>query len=266
MGGGVSLSARPLQGRRVLLTRRSAQASTLKESLTALGATVLEAPTIDVVPPDDFGPLDAALRGLAAFDWVLFTSANAVRFVADRMRAVEVDPKDLSTRRIGSVGPATTRALNECFPGIHPPIEPAADFRAEGLADALRDLRGLRVLLPTSDRARDALPKALCAQGARVEVVLAYKTVTSGETQDQLAAWLDLGVDLAVFASPSAVQGFVDALGERARGVPAAVIGPVTELAARGAGLEVRAVASPSTTEGLVSAILASAQPSHGQG
>jgi uroporphyrinogen-III synthase len=137
-------------------------------------------------------------------------------------------------------------------------VEPASDQTAEGLADALaaQGAAGRRVFLPLSDRARDALAARLRAAGAAVDCVVAYRTLVNagtGEIPELLAA----GVDLAVFASPSAVEGLMAAAGTQARTVPAVVIGPTTAAAARQAGLDVVAVASPSTVVGLKEAILA---------
>jgi uroporphyrinogen-III synthase len=239
-----------------VVTRRPEQAAVLVQRLEEMGATVIAAPTLDVVPPQDTGPLDAALRDLAGFAWVVFTSANASRAVRERMDALGLAPAALAAR-VASVGPATSRAVLEHFPGLRVEVEPDGDYRAEGLLKALgtRDLAGRRVLLPVSDRARDVLASGLAGRGALVSVVEAYRTVASGSGEALRAELAGGVVDLVVFASPSAVEGFVASLGDRAAGHRAAVIGPVTEESARKAGLEVVVVASPSTTEGLLGAL-----------
>ena len=248
---------RRLAGRRILVTRRPEQASSLTRRLEAQGATVVEAATIQVVAPEDTRPLDAALLRLHRYHWLLFTSANAVRFVAERLKALGREPRAaLEGLRIGSVGPSTTEAFRARFPAAAPPLEPASEFRAEGLLAALgAEVAGQAFLLPTSDRAGDTLPQTLTARGARVDVVIAYRTVPAPALAGRLAEALAEGLDLVTFASPSAVDGFVSAAGKRARGLPAAVIGPVTDAAARAAGLDVRVTATPSTAEGLVTAI-----------
>ena len=132
---------------------------------------------------------------------------------------------------------------------------PATDFRGAGLVTAFASepLDGKRILLPVSDRAAETVERGLSARGARVDRVIAYRTVaTSGEG---LAQRLRAGVDVAVFASPSAVEAFVGAAGAPGRAVPAAAIGPNTSEAARAAGLTVLAVAQPSTVEGLLAAL-----------
>jgi uroporphyrinogen-III synthase len=133
-------------------------------------------------------------------------------------------------------------------------LEPKQDFRAEVLAAAFADrsLAGKRILVPTSTAARDELPDGLRRLGAQVEVVAAYATIEPPGLDAAVARCLDEGFDLALFASPSAVEAFARAAGERASGLPVAVIGPTTEAAARARGLDVRGVASPSTVEALV--------------
>jgi uroporphyrinogen III methyltransferase/synthase len=249
---------RPLAGRRILVTRRPDQASSLADGLRRLGAVVLEIPAIEVAPPEDSSPLDEALRGLDRYRWLLFTSANAVRAVRDRLSALGLEP-DPARRgvRVASVGSSTSEAYATSFGGTVD-LQPASDFRAEGLIEAFVpiDVTGRRLLLPTSDRARDVLPQALRGRGAVVDVVVAYRTVSPPGLAERLGEHLVAGVHLATFASSSAVESFVSAAGDRARGLPAAVIGPVTEKTARAAGFDVQVVASPSTAEGLIAAIV----------
>jgi uroporphyrinogen-III synthase len=248
----------PLAGRRILVTRRPRQASALADGLRRLGAVVVEVPAIDVVRPEDTSPLDHALRGLGRYQWLLLTSANAVAAVHDRLTALGLDRDPAAGGvRVASVGASTSEAFLSRF-GHAVDLQPTSDFRAEGLAEAFTsvDVTGLRFLLPTSDRARDVLPRALRVRGAEVDVVVAYRTVAAPGLAERLAKELDAGLDLATFASPSAVESFVAAAGSRAGGVPAAVIGPSTAQAARAGGIEVRVVAEPSTVEGLLTAVV----------
>jgi uroporphyrinogen-III synthase len=244
-----------LQGRRLVVTRQRSQAGSLVERLRALGASVIEVPAIEIVAPADLGPLDAALDALDRYDWVVITSANAVNAVLSRLTVLGRYPK-LSgpARRVASVGPATTAALKASFPEDRAVLEPKADFRATGLLGAFSQerLRGRRVLLPAATEAREELPLGLREMGAVVDVVAAYSTVEPPGLGEAVRRSLDQGFDLALFASPSAVEAFTRSAGERAKGLPAAVIGPTTEAAARAAGLDVRGVASPSTLEALV--------------
>jgi uroporphyrinogen III methyltransferase/synthase len=241
----------PLAGRRFVVTRRPEQAGGLAALLRAAGAEVLEVPAIAIAPPEDASALDAALAGLDRFDWVVFTSANAVQAVAGRPARPAHWP------RLASVGPATSRALEQAL-GRGPDLVPEADFRAEGLAAAFvrAGVAGRRVLLPVSDRARETLEAALRAAGAEVTRVVAYRTVAPADAVGALAAALAGGVDLVLFASPSAAENVALALGPGARLPACAVIGPVTEAAAHSAGFDVAVVAQPSTAEGLVASLV----------
>lgn len=247
-----------LAGRRIVVTRRAGQGSTLVDLLQARGATVVEVPAIEIVPPDDPGPLDDALSHLERYRWLVLTSANAVHAVLGRIAVLGLEPR-LTARgaRLASVGPATTAALRASFPADRVALEPPSDHRAAALAEAFvaQGLRGARVLLPSSSRAREELPAALAALGADVEIVTAYRTIEPPGLQARVDACLAEGFDLVAFASPSAVEAFASAVGPRAAGLRAAAIGPTTALAARGAGFDVRATARPSTAEGLVEAV-----------
>jgi uroporphyrinogen-III synthase len=244
------LTAGALRGRRVLVTRRWPE---LTAALAAAGAIAHEVPLVEVRPPSDPDPLDQALRGLRRYQWLVFTSANAVEAVAARLAALGVTLEP--GIRLASVGPATTEAIDHAWPGTEVAIAPATDFRAAGLVSAFaaEPLDGTRILLPVSDRAADTMADGLSARGAEVDRVIAYRTVATGG--EGLAPRLRAGVDVAVFASPSAVEAFVRAAGDESRAVRAAVIGPTTAEAARAAGLSVLAIAHPSTVEGLLAAL-----------
>jgi len=239
-----------LAGRRFLVTRRPEQSGGLVARLREAGAEVLEVPAIAVAPPADSSGLDAAAAQLERFDWIAFTSANAVQALAQRRPAPAPWP------RLASVGPATSRAIEQAL-GRGPDLVPESDFRAEGLAAAFagRGVAGARVLLPLSDRARDTLETALRAAGADVVRVEAYRTLAPPGAAGSLAAAFRRGFDLALFASPSAVENVAALLEDKARGLACAVIGPVTEAAARSAGFDVRVVADPSTADGLVASL-----------
>jgi uroporphyrinogen III methyltransferase/synthase len=225
------------------------------ELLEARGASVVEVPAIDIVPPPDWTPLDRALLALERYEWVVLTSANAVPALVGRIAVLGLEPR-LSARgaRLASVGPATTAALEASFPEDRVTLEPRGDFRAAALIEAFarRGVKSSRILVPASTRARRELAEGLRALGAEVDVVGAYATVVPPGLAGAVRGCIDEGFDLALFASPSAVEAFANAAGDRTRGLAVAVIGATTEAAARSAGLDVRGVASPSTTEGLV--------------
>jgi uroporphyrinogen-III synthase len=215
---------------------------------------VLEVPAIEIGPAPDPRPLDAALQALDRYDWVVVTSPNAVGALVSRLTVLGLFPRLGGARtRLASVGPATTVALRASFPEDRVALEPRHDHRAAGLlaAFASHDLVGKRVLMPTSTAAREELPEGLRARGALVDLVTAYATLQPPGLDAAVAECLRQGFDLALFASPSAVEAFAQAAGD-SRGIPAAVIGPTTEATARACGFDVRGVASPSTVEALV--------------
>lgn len=246
----------PLTGRRILVTRRPEQSASLTEPLRALGATVLELPLIEIRPPLDCGPLDRALSRLSEYDWLVFTSSNAAEAVAERRAVLGLVG---ALPKVAVVGPATRDALGSAFGGLTPDLEPAQEHRAEGLLHAFAswDLSGRKVLLPLSARARDTLASGLGDRGALVDTVIAYRTEQPQGLGEELRTLLDRGLDLVVLASPSAVEGLA-AAGPDLAGVRVAVIGPVTEEAARRAGCDVVVVAKPSTAAGLLAAIVSS--------
>jgi uroporphyrinogen III methyltransferase / synthase len=253
---------RSLAERRILLTRRPDQSEPLARRLADLGATVVFAPAIEVGAPEDQGPLDEALRDLDQYEWLVFTSPNAVAAVKARLEAL--GQYGLPTGlKVASVGRTTSEAAMEAFRECPVALAPADDYRAEGLVEAFAklDLPPRRVLLPVSDLSRPTLAEGLRALGATVDQRVAYRTSTPEDLASRLQQTLASGIDLVLFASPSAVQGFVDVLGAGAAGLPAVAIGPTTAASARLAGMQILAVADPSTVEGLVVASIRALEP-----
>jgi uroporphyrinogen-III synthase len=256
------VSGRPLEGRRILLTRRPDQAEPLANRLVSLGATVVLTPAIEIGPPEDPAPIDEALRHLDRYEWLVFTSANAVDSVKARLEAH--DRKTLPPAlKVACVGRTTSQATQGAFRDCQVALAPADDYGAEGLIEAFAKLGVTlgRVLLPVSDLSRPALPEGLRALGATVDQPIAYRTSTPEDLALRLHEALSPGIDLVLFASPSAVQGFADVLGEGAAGLPAVAIGPTTAASARLAGMQIVAVADPSTVEGLVAATVRALTP-----
>jgi uroporphyrinogen III methyltransferase/synthase len=248
----------PLFGRRVVVTRASAQASGLRDALAAQGAEVLELPALRVEPLDP-APLAAAVRRLADYEWVVLTSQNAVALLWEALRAAGLDARALAGLRVACVGAATSDAL--LARGLAADVVPAR-FVAEAVLDALAaraDVRGARVLYVAAEGARAVLPDGMRALGCTVDVVAAYRTVPDGEGAEALQAALERGdVDAVTLASASAVRGYVDAVGvDLARRAPAVTIGPVTSDAARAASIPVAAQATTATIDALVAAVVA---------
>jgi uroporphyrinogen III methyltransferase / synthase len=254
--------AKPLFGRRVLVTRAREQASALAEALREEGAEPVEFPTIAVRPPGSWADLDAALARAAAYDWIVFTSPNAVRSVVERLRAAGRDVRALGGARLCAVGPATAAALEAL--GLAVAVVPP-EYRAEAVTAALdrEDLEGRRVLFPCAEQARDVVPKALAARGARVDVATAYRTVPPEGGAAGVRAMLEEGrLDAVTFTSGSTVRNLVEMLGRDdaprlLAGTLVAAIGPVTAEAAAAAGVRVDLVAEAATIPALVRALAA---------
>src|SRR5208283_1641619 len=175
----------PLFGRRIVNTRPKGQADALSSRLKALGADVIEIPTIEIQPAADYGPLDRALGELASYDWLIFTSANGVRCFVERLDASTADLRALRAR-ICAIGPATRAAIE----ALHLKVDlMGREYVAEGLLEAFSayDLAGTRVLLPRAAVARDLVPVELERRGAQVDVVEAYRTVTPENAAAQAA-------------------------------------------------------------------------------
>jgi len=247
--------ARPLEGRTVLVTRPAEQAEGLRAALEALGATVHAVPVIRVLPPQDPQPLRQAAATLHAYDWVVFTSRNGVRALAQWTG--RGDARWPAGLRVACIGPATAQAARQLGWPVH--LQPAR-YVAESLVDSFRQqgVRGARVLVVRAQEARDVLPEGLRGLGARVEVVAAYRTEPAYNEAERLQQVLRRGVDLAAFASPSAVSAAVRLCGgvDLLRSVPVVCIGPVTASAAGRAGLQVVGIAHTYTQEGLVEAVV----------
>ena len=245
---------RPLAGRRVLVTRSAGQSAGLVERLRARGAEVVEVPMVSISSPDDPRPFHEALRSLDGDDWLLLTSANAVHALADAIRQAGVILP--ATVRLASAGPATADAIHSLFPDRAITAQATSAYGSEGLARALSliDVTGARMLFPVSDRSPAVLAAALRTRGARVDVVIAYRTTVPMGVGERLRAALAAGLDAVTFASPSAVETFGQLTGAGC-GVPVVVLGPSTDSAARIAGLTVAGMADTATDEGLAAAV-----------
>jgi uroporphyrinogen III methyltransferase/synthase len=248
---------RPLFGKRIVVTRATQQAPILSEKLRELGADAIEMPATQIARLD-LGPLRNSIDRISDYDWLIFTSQNAVAIFWEQLLGRGKDSRALAGLKIAAVGPATAGALLEH--GITVDVIPQR-FVAEGLLETIRerdDVSRSKVLYITAEGARDVLPSGLREMGAELAIIEAYRTIPDGEGAATLARAIEAGkVDLATFTSASAVRGYIDAVGEDlALKVPAASIGPQTSDALREAGIEVEAEAEESTIDGLVSAVL----------
>ena len=252
--------ARPLFGRRIVVTRAREQASEFKSILTDLGAHCLEFPTIAIEPPPSWEPLDTAIAHLASYDWVIFTSVNGVRCFMERLRLAGRDVRGLHGVRLAAIGPKTAEALEHV--GICPDLVPG-EYRAEAILEGLSggEIKGKRFLLPRAMVARDVLPETLRQWGAEIDVVPAYKTVLPRERSAAMLERLRSGeIDCLTFTSSSTVSNFfslfeAETLLPLLQRVCIACIGPVTAKTAEEHGLRVEIMPSQYTIAGLAQAI-----------
>ena len=276
-----TVKALALQDRHILVTRTREQASALSERLRSLGAIPIEFPTIRIMAPENWEPLDNALRRLCAngYDWLVFTSANGVNICFDRLSTLEYSAHDIGNARVAAIGPATAASLARH--GITADIVPD-EYIAESVAAALiedarekgQSLQGKRILLARAAEARKVLVAELQQAGAIVDEVAAYRTVpvaTNDERGREIVRLLqNRQLDIITFTSSSTVRNFMlwliqcepgfanEFIGLVARQAQPKIasIGPITSQTAREFGLDVHIEAREFTIDGLVNAII----------
>jgi len=255
---------RPLFGQCIVVTRTRQQASDLRCRLEELGAVVLEAPTIELVPPADWSTVDDAIRDIGRYDWLVLTSANGATALEERLAKMALDGRHLAGVKIAAIGDATAAALRQRL-GVRVDLVPPR-YVAESLAQAMIDterVEGKRLLLLCADIARPALPKLLEAAGAQVTELIVYQTKRVEALPEKVVAVLRGGeVDWVTFTSSSTVNNMVGLLGDD-RGllekVKIASIGPITSQSIRDWNLEPTVEACTSNIEGLVDALMGAA-------
>ena len=252
------MSSLPLAGRRVLVTRAAHQAGKLSEGLRALGAEAVEVPVLEIRPPASYEALDAALRQLDGYDWLILTSANTVRALEERAAALQVRLEAGASMKVAAIGEATVTAARKA--GLAVALIPER-YVAESLISGLGDaVAGCRVLLARAAVARDVIPDALRAGGAAVDVVDAYRNVVPEDAPEQLRSVLAAGIDAVTFTSSSSVTHLAEAaraagIGFPFAGVAAISIGPITSRTLRELGWEPAAEAGVSDVPGLIEAV-----------
>ena len=250
---------------KVLITRPRTQSSSFGEALQSAGFEPIYFPVIEIRPVENNTELDNAIKNLAKYDWVVFTSVNAVNVVFGLpVGATRHDPQahwekqDGSPLRIAAIGPKTEDALRKH--NIEPDFVPE-EYIAEAILLGLGDLRGKWVLLPRAEIARQGLPEAILKAGGIAHEIVVYQTLPAEVDMDGLNA-LKSGVDVVTFTSASTVENFVAMMRQNKLdplNLPNnplfACIGPITEQAARDEGLSNLVVAKEYTTEGLIEVI-----------
>jgi uroporphyrinogen III methyltransferase/synthase len=254
---------KPLFGKRVLVTRTKEQAKAFSELLIDQGAQPVEMPAIDIIDPDSYENIDRAFERLESgkgYDWVIFTSANGVKYFIKRMKALNKDIRVLAGAKIAAIGPATAKAVKKLLIKVN--LTPK-EFVAEGLLSEFESegVQGKSFLIPRALVARDVLPDTLREMGAEVDVAEVYQTVLGAEAGDMLRQMIiDKEIDIATFTSPSTVTNFIKQVGpdykELVEGIKVASVGPITADAIRDAGLSVDIMAKEYTVPGLVQAIV----------
>jgi uroporphyrinogen III methyltransferase/synthase len=253
--------SKPLFGRRIVVTRSRDQASAFVEMLIDRGATTIEFPTIDVVPPASWDELDRAINTVETYSWLIFTSANAVRFFMDRLRSLGKDLRTLKGVNICTIGPKTAETLGQY--GLRADLVPS-EFKAEGVLAALGGVRvkGRKFLIPRAKVAREVIPDKLRELGADVTVATAYENVKpSADIERARKLFEEKKIAVVTFTSSSTVHNFVEILGRKEYkslldGVAVASIGPVTAKTAEEYGMKTDVMPEEYTIPALVDAIV----------
>ena len=247
-------SSLPLAGQTVMVTRPGGDGDALAKMLRELGAEVLHQPVIRISDPPDWGPVDAALNRLSEFDWIVFSSANGVKYVLERLMLIGGDFDQLRRAKLAAIGPATSDALlrHRLLADVIPP-----EFRAEALAESLSgQASGKRFLLVRASRGREILAEQLRLAGAVVEQVVAYTSSDVAQPNPEIAEMLVAGrIDWITVTSSSIARALVSLFGEKLRQSKLASISPVTSATLKELGYEPIVEAEQYTMPGLVAAI-----------
>ncbi len=257
------MTSLPLHGRRVLVTRAAHQAGKLSEGLRLFGAVPVEVPVLEIRPPASFEPLDAALRQLDSYDWLILTSANSVRALEERAAAMGVPFAQCASLKVAAVGSGTAKAAQDADLILtFVPESYVAESLVEGiLAGLLNRATKQRILLARAAVARDVIPDALRAAGAVVDVVDAYRNVLPEAAPEQLRRALAEGIDAVTFTSSSSAAHLAEAASKGGitwpfAGIPAVSIGPITSQTLHTLGWEPAMEANPSDISGLIAAVV----------
>jgi uroporphyrinogen-III synthase len=260
----MSSASTPLRNLTILVACSAGKMFELASGLRAMGGTILPFPVIDIQEIDDKHLLDQALSSLREYSWILFTSANGVRFFMQRAREHTLDLNGRNMPKLCAIGPATAAELKEF--GCEASLIPES-YQAEGVLEALekyhggiRNLAGKRVLLPRAKEARELLPQSLISAGVTVDVVPCYQTVKGSIDDAVLRQLKDKAPDLMVFTSSSTIRNLMETLGpEEGKRLlcrsTVAVLGPVTGNTARSFGKNAEIVPRENTIPALMEAI-----------
>lgn len=263
----------PLFGHRILVTREHSGGF---ERLEELGAEIIELPTIDIQPPTSYDELDQAIGRIDSYNWIVFTSANGIKYFLKRFFELDRDIRDLRGLKVCAIGSKTAEEIKRY--GIKVDLIPE-EFRAEGLIEAflkeaegmkgseakgqIGPLEGLRILLPRAEVAREVFPEKVKSLGGHIDTPVAYRAVRPDLHGKRLKRFLKEGrITIATFTSAATFKNFLEMMGEEAidllRGVKIAAIGPVTAEAIEKRGLKVDIMPERATIEAMVAEIIRS--------
>lgn len=261
----------PLFGQRILVTREHSGGF---ERLEELGAEIIELPTIEIQPPTNYNELDSAIRRIDFYNWIVFTSANGVRYFLKRFFELHRDIRDLKGLKVCAIGEKTAAEIKRY--GIKVDLMPE-EFRAEGLIEAflqirhpqdeetvnarIQPLKGFRILLPRAEVAREVFPEKVRSLGGHIDTPVTYRAVRPDIHGKRLKRFLREGrITIATFTSAATFKNFLEIMGDKAiellKGVKIAVIGPVTAEAIEKSGLKVDIMPEKATIEAMVEGII----------
>lgn len=263
---------KPMFGHRILITRGHSGGF---EPLEELGAEIIEFPTIEILPPDDYAELDKAIDKIETYNWLIFTSGNGVKYFLKRFMEKDKDIRDLKGIKICAIGTKTEAEIKKY--GMKVDIIPE-EFNAEGLIKSFippnppltkggteggvdfKPLKGIKILLPRAEKAREVFPEKVKELGGKVDVPVTYRAVKPEMHGKRLKRFLKEGrISIATFTSAATFNNFREIIGEEAeliKGVTIAVIGPVTAKAVEKAGLKVNIMPEKATIEAMVEEII----------
>jgi uroporphyrinogen III methyltransferase/synthase len=214
-------------------------------------------PAIEISPPENWQPVDAALGRLKEFDWLVFSSVNGVQFLLDRLFATGCDARQLAGVKLAAIGPGTAEELAKYH--LHVDGQPADVYRAEALAELLaKDARGKKFLLARASRGREVLAETLLAAGANVEQIVVYRSTDVAKPDAEIAAAMKVGrIDWITVTSSAIARSVVKLFGDDLRKTKIVSISPVTSATLRELGFQLAAEATLYTMNGIIQAILA---------
>lgn len=265
---------KPLFGQRILITREYTKDY---EPLEDLGAEIFEFPTIEIAPPESYKELDESIDTVETYNWIIFTSANGFKYFMQRLLYKNRDIRDLRGIKVCAIGTKTAEAIRNY--GIKVDLIPE-EFNAEGLISAIVQkcgraegetselsnfraftLKGLKILLPRAEVAREVFPQKVRELGGEIDTPLAYRAIKPEKHGKRLKRFLKEGrISIATFTSAATFNNFVDIMSEDAlhvlKDVAIAAIGPVTAKAVEKAGLKVTIMPKEATIQAMVDEII----------